>query len=468
MISVVIPALNEAMNIDYVIDLARESGCVDEIIVVDDGSIDDTPLKATSAGARVITSSLLGKGASMEDGLLESRGQIVIFLDGDLRGLDRSLIQRLVDPIKDGRADFVKARFSRNSGRVTTLTAKPLLATFFPELVHFAQPLGGIVAARRELLERLDFEQDFGVDLALLIDAHFAQARIAEVDIGHLEHDSQSLEALGEMAKQVVRSLLRRAHRHGRMSIGQVQEMEEVERQAKAEFAVVLSRMGGADKLALFDMDGTLLRGRSVVELAERTGRLGAIQQYLDNPQLDPVARTKKIAECLAGVPREEFLEIARTMPLSEGAAETVIGLRKLGYRVGIVSDSFRIVTEIVRRRVFADFSIANLIRFREGKATGEISLPPIFQHRQGCKEHEVCKRNVLLHLEEKLAISPLSVVAIGDSANDLCLLREAGIGIAFEPKSQSVATTASHVVRGDMRQILEICSVHTQLAVPA
>ncbi|MCX6606884.1 MAG: glycosyltransferase [Acidobacteria bacterium] len=231
MTTVVIPALIEACNIKLVIELAKRSPAVGEIVVDDDGSIDDTRDCAVRSGARVVTSSLLGKGASMEDGFLESNGDIVVFLDGDLRGLASDLIERLVEPIQDGSADFVKARFSRSAARVTILTAKPLIETFFPELAYFAQPLGAIIAVRRSALERLTFEADYGVDLALLIDARFLGLRLAEVDIGHLEHHSQTLEALGKMAKQVARALLHRAEKHGRLHIRQVREVEEIERQ---------------------------------------------------------------------------------------------------------------------------------------------------------------------------------------------------------------------------------------------
>jgi len=462
MISVVIPALNEAKNIEYVVHLAVSSGTAGEVIVVDDGSIDETREFSQRAGAHVVTSSLLGKGASMDDGLRAASGEVIVYLDGDLRGLDPEFITKLVDPIVRDEADFVKARFSRSAGRVTTLTAKPLLETFFPELANFNQPLGGIIAVRRPLLERLSFETDYGVDLALLIDAHFAGARIAEVDIGHLEHDSQPLEALAEMAKQVVRALLHRAEKHGRLTIEQIQEVEEVERQANAEFDLALGRMGRVEKLALFDMDGTLLRDRSVVALATRTERLESVQHYLDNPSYSAEERTRRIAECLRGIPRSEFVELARSLELSPGAAETVIALRRLGYRVGLVSDSFRIVTEIVRRRVFADFSIANLLRFRGGVSTGEISLAPIFKHPRGCVEHEICKWNALMHVEEKIGVRAANVLAVGDSANDLCLLRRAGCGIAYEPKSKSLEGVAQRVVQGDMRQILDVVAMPT------
>lgn len=459
MTSVVIPALNEARNIEFVIQLARASRRVGEVIVVDDGSIDDTRLCSERLGATVVTSSLLGKGASMEDGFLQARGDFIVYLDGDLRGLDANLVDRLVEPLESGRAGFVKARFSRNAGRVTALTARPLIETFFPELSHFAQPLGGIVAASRSALQRLTFETGYGVDLALLIDAHFLSLGIEEVDIGHLEHESQTLDALGDMARQVVRIILNRAEKHGRLSIGQVREVEEVERRANAQFTRVASSLGGNGRLALIDMDGTILRDRSVVVLAQQTGRSREIGRLLDNAAYSPVERTKNIASCLAGIPKSTFVELARSLPLSVGAVETVVALRKQGYRVGIVSDGFRILTEILRRRVFADFSVANLLRFKDGTATGDVSISPLFQHPSGCPEHPVCKGNVLRHLEDDLSVSSSRVVAIGDGENDACLLRHVGLGIAFEPKTVNVGLAANFVIRGDLRDALRFCS---------
>ncbi len=90
----------------------------------------------------------------------------------------------MTQPIIDGKADFTKARFTRTAGRVTVLTARPLIQTFFPELNGFEQPLGGIIAARRSLLRTLRFESDYGVDVGLLIDATSAGAVVQQVDIG--------------------------------------------------------------------------------------------------------------------------------------------------------------------------------------------------------------------------------------------------------------------------------------------
>jgi glycosyltransferase involved in cell wall biosynthesis len=181
-VSVIIPVLNESARVASVVRLALRSPLVGEVIVVDDGSIDGTPELAEAAGARVVTSTLLGKGASMEDGLLAAQHDTLLYLDGDLAGLSDDLVERMTEPVLKGEVDFVKARFARRAGRVTVLTARPLLATYFPELTSFDQPLGGIIAARKDLLRRLRFENDYGVDVGLLIDASAAGARLREVD----------------------------------------------------------------------------------------------------------------------------------------------------------------------------------------------------------------------------------------------------------------------------------------------
>jgi phosphoserine phosphatase len=137
------------------------------------------------------------------------------------------------------------------------------------------------------------------------------------------------------------------------------------------------------------------------------------------------------------------------------GAVDVVVALRKLGFRVGIVSDSFRVAAEIVRRRVFADFSIAHLMRFRKGLATGEVTLTPAMTHANGCRQHTLCKLNVLMNLCDQLSLSPENVLAVGDSDPDACMLKAAGISVAFQPKSAFLADSAEHVVQENLLEIL-------------
>lgn len=453
MITVVIPALNEAAHIAAVVTLARHSPGVEEVIVVDDGSVDETVDRATAAGARVITSTLLGKGTSMADGVAAASQETVVFLDGDLSGLRADVVSRLARPVYRGEAEFVKARFARAGGRVTALTARPLLDAFFPELGDIEQPLGGLVAARRSLLQRLAFETDYGVDVGLLIDAWAAGARIAEVDIGALSHEPQALEALGGMAMQVTRVILDRAARQGRLRRDVLDDALDRRMQLESHAEHLLRRIGHPARLALLDMDGVLLDGRFVTALAREARREGSLLAHLDDGSLQPDERTRRIAAAMHGIPRETFVQVARTMPLMDGATDAVIALRRAGYRVGIVTDSVCVAAETVRRRVFADFSVAHRMAFRQGRATGELAFSPLMAHARGCVRHRHCKLNVLLHVAERIGLRREEVLAIGDGENDICLLEAAGRSIAFEPKSALVALAAGHVAHRSLHQ---------------
>lgn len=455
MITVIIPVLNESPTIASVVGFAWQAPGVTEVVVVDDGSIDGTPQRAQAAGARVVTSTLLGKGASMEDGMRVAQNEVLLYLDGDLSGLRDDLVQQMTAPILSGQADFVKARFSRNAGRVTILTARPLIQVFFPELAHLKQPLGGIIAARRSVLQTLHFETDYGVDIGLVLDASASGARLVQVDIGHIHHDSQPLEVLGDMAKQVTRVILNRAARYGRLGLHQLREVEEIERRTQAELPVILTRLGQPERLALLDMDGTLLEGRFIAQLAERIHKTPQLTALLDSPGRDADGRTQAIAALCRGVPKDVFEEVARAVPLMPGATELVVALRQHGYRVGIVSDSFFVATEIVRRRVFADFSIAHLLRFQQGIATGEVTLSPAMQHPEGCREHPRCKLNVLLHLCRHFDLEPEQVFSVGDSDPDACMLRASGLSIAFQPKSRHIESAAQQVVHGSLLEAI-------------
>ena len=456
-VTVVIPVLNESRTIGNVVKFALRDARVAEVLVVDDGSIDGTPERAERAGARVVTSSLLGKGVSMEEGLQAAHTEFLLYLDGDLRGLRSDLIQRMTRPLFAGKADFVKAKFARSAGRVTVLMARPLLRTYFPELADFVQPLGGIIAARCGFLQQLRFENDYGVDVGLLIDAAGARGRIVEVDIGRIAHESQSLEALGEMATQVARTILERAAEWGRLRISHVRAAKERDRVQRADFRHALNMLKRAEKLALFDMDGTLLNGRFVLELAHHTGRMESLNPLLDNLTLDAVTRTRRIAAIFKGVPRSTMEQVARHMPLMPGAVETVVGLRKAGYLVGVVTDSYRMAAETVRRRVFADFTISHVMKFHRDKATGRLTLSPAMRHPKGCRQHRLCKLNVLRHLLDELGFGAERVLAVGDSENDACLLRASGISVAFQPKQPTVRDAAKHLVEGDLREILRL-----------
>jgi glucosyl-3-phosphoglycerate synthase len=218
-ISVCIPARDEALTVGGVVtnirrDLVERHSLVDEILVVDDGSTDRTAAIAAGAGARVISGPAAGKGDALWTSVATSTGDLIVWCDADVRGFDPRFVIGLAAPmLLDDDIDFVKGHYERNSGRVTELTARPVITLLFPHLAAFAQPLSGEYAGRRSLLEELPFTTDYGVDLGLLIDVadRIGLARIAQVDLGVRVHRNRPLEELTPQAEQVLRAALERA-----------------------------------------------------------------------------------------------------------------------------------------------------------------------------------------------------------------------------------------------------------------
>ena len=218
-VSVIIPAYNEEDTVAKVVEVVKKASFVDEIIVVNDGSSDNTTEEAEKAGAKVITHETnKGKGEALYTGYKEAECDIIAFIDADIYNLTSKKVEAMIKPILDGDAEITKTKFARESGRVTELTAKPLLNFFFPE-ISFEQPLSGQFAARKEILKKINFEKDYGVDVGIVIDADVLGISILEVDIGAIQHDMSPLADLNIMANEVVRAIINRANKYGRVTL---------------------------------------------------------------------------------------------------------------------------------------------------------------------------------------------------------------------------------------------------------
>ena len=141
-----------------------------------------------------------------------SKRNLVVFIDGDIANYSKDLIYKLANPIINDEADFVKSMFERQGGRVTELVAKPMLDILFPDIYKFSQPLSGMIAAKKSLLDKIEFEKDYGVDIGILLDVIALGARVEEAYIGKLNNISQKWQALEEISKQVMRAILKRAN----------------------------------------------------------------------------------------------------------------------------------------------------------------------------------------------------------------------------------------------------------------
>ena len=452
--TVVIPALNEERRIAEVVAYALADPATAEVIVIDDSSVDATAERARAAGARVFTSSMLGKGASMRDGIAPAGQALLVYMDGDLTGLRSAIVSDLCAPLLRDEADFVKARFGRGGGRVTELTAKPMLKVFFPELAGFGQPLGGIIAARKSLLQTLSFENGYGVDVGLLIDAYRAGARLAEVDIGSLEHESQPLGDLTLMANEIGRVIFDRARSAGRLHVEQVAAMFESQRQAAAGIDYVLMRRKSRQRLLLLDMDGTVTPDRYVQALSRAAGNEAQLAPWLDGHN-DADTRSLNIARLFQYLHKRRFEQVAQELELRPGVIDFVREMKRRGFFVGVVSDSYFVGAEIVRRRIFADFAMAHTITFQNEVCTGELRINPAFLGDRPAAD-TLCKSHVLRRfLADKNPPAVTLTWAVGDNLNDLALLKQCDQAFAIDPKAPELTTDPSIQVIRSFEELL-------------
>jgi glucosyl-3-phosphoglycerate synthase len=232
-VSVCLPARNEGATVGAIVHAVRAelvtARLVDEVVVIDDGSTDDTADAARAAGATVFAESAVlpeagpgsGKGNALWKSLQACSGDLVCWLDADLRNFRADAVTRLVEPlVLDADTVLVKAIYTRSfegeptgGGRVTELVARPLLSLLFPKLADIVQPLGGEYAGRREALEVLPFVEGWGVELALLVDVveRFGRDAVAQVDLGVREHRNRPVEQLSAQSLAIMATALRRA-----------------------------------------------------------------------------------------------------------------------------------------------------------------------------------------------------------------------------------------------------------------
>src|SRR5436190_21624734 len=347
MLTVIIPALNEEKTIANVVQFCFLFPRVSEVIVVDDKSSDNTVSIAKNAGAKVIISETRGKGISMKEGIQHSNNELIIFLDADIDPYSDGTITNLVQPLIDDEADFVKGAFARNAGRVTELVAKPLLNILFPGLAHFSQPLSGMIAGKKSYFNKIEFYNDYGVDIGILIDMYLMKARVKEINIGYIENKSKPWQALGKMSGEVSRAIISKAQRqhNNELTKENVNTMEAIQREMNN---VLRENLSAYQKMMVLDMDDTILINRFINTCAEAFGFKTKLEELRFNEK-DPIILTKRIGLLLKNKTMDDLLNVISSMGMAENIKEVVQGYKKKGYVVGIISHSYTLITNYVK-----------------------------------------------------------------------------------------------------------------------
>ena len=237
-ISLCLPTLNEEKTIGKEIlimrsELMQRAPLLDEIVVVDSGSSDRTLEIARSYGAKTYEAinilpdleHYMGKGENLWKALYVTKGDIIVYLDADIKNIHHRFAYGLIGPLLMNRQlKYTKAFYDRpistgkqkmrptGGGRVTELVIRPLFSLFFPELTQIIQPLSGEYAGFRDLFQQIPFPIGYGVETSMILDIYdkWGLDVMAQVDLERRVHHNQSTKALGKMAFTILKTFYNR------------------------------------------------------------------------------------------------------------------------------------------------------------------------------------------------------------------------------------------------------------------
>ena len=208
-------------------------------------------------------------------------------------------------------------------------------------------------------------------------------------------------------------------------------------------------------------MDGTLLDGRVIYAVGRNFGFRSEVEKITASFKV-PYERSKRIANLLKGLTVSEFTEVVEAIPLMKGAVETIERLKNSNCKVGIISDSYTMATEILARKLKMDFYVANRLEVKNDVFTGRLKMP-LGWEKIGCNcRQSVCKRYHLTSKAKKYRVDMSNTVAVGDSSADRCMLENAGVGILFNPLEGNIMKNVDCTVRSkDLNLILNCLKEH-------
>ncbi len=421
--SAVVPAYNEAKRFPKVVRELLSVAQLKEVILVDDGSVDDTERIAQNFKNEPRFVFLKhrknkGKGAALQTGISKTKSEVILFLDADLENITAAKVKKIVDPVLRDEVDVARGAFRRRRGRVTEYAVKPMMAILFPGM-YFEQPISGQICAKKSFLESVDFESRYGVDIGLLFDAIESGQRIIEVDIGRLIHKANEEDVIGEMSRQVLETMIKKA--------GLIQHKY---------------------RLVIFTLDDTLIAKKTLNSVFKKLGILSDIEKNSDLLSSEKISMSdflRRNAKLFSAIPLEKISQICFKLALAKYSVEVINALQRRKYQVGIISSNFSpIVYSLAKRLGVANVEAVDLVE-KNGVLTGEIAENSI--KKWTYKTVEEAYKHAFDRMVKKSGAKSSEVVMVASAERTLPLMMSSGLGIAYKPKSQMLKAVADKTI---------------------
>ena len=216
-------------------------------------------------------------------------------------------------------------------------------------------------------------------------------------------------------------------------------------------------------KLACFDMDGTIIDGRLVEVISKKFGLYDQIKRIQNDSSIFGYIKTQKIASILKGIDGKELVIAIDSISLMKNCQRIINLLKKNNYKIGIITDSYTIAAKILANKLGLDFVAANDLQISGGLITGEVRMPLGWDKINCYCKISVCKRYHLEMYAKKYGIDIKNTVAIGDTRGDICMVNNAGIGIAFMPKDDCIGKHKNLIYRPDLMDMLDYVKIEPE-----
>ncbi|HEX5904493.1 MAG TPA: HAD family phosphatase [Candidatus Nitrosocosmicus sp.] len=214
--------------------------------------------------------------------------------------------------------------------------------------------------------------------------------------------------------------------------------------------------MAGRPKLVVFDMDGTLIDGRLIEVISKKYRIFEKVVAIQSDRSLEGYKKTELIASLLKGIKASEIVDAIDSIPIMNNADKIVTWFKKNGYVTGIITDSYTIAAEVIANKLNIEFFAANELILEDGFLTGGIRMPLGWEKTQCSCKISICKRYHLNHYSNKYGVSIKDTIAIGDTRGDICMIKQAGLGIAFMPKDPDIIKQSQNIISNpDLNEIL-------------
>jgi len=210
-------------------------------------------------------------------------------------------------------------------------------------------------------------------------------------------------------------------------------------------------------RLAVMDMDGTLLEVRTVDALCEEFGLMDELKA-IDNQSgcLESYEISGAIARLFSGLRASDLGKVFDGIAVVDGAKEFIHFLGFNGFITAIITDSYVFLASRLAERLGVKRVWGNELEIVDGIVTGRVRMPLGWAKQRNCQRKSVCKLHAMHELAKEYSVGKKKTLAVGDSKSDLCVIENAAIGVAFRPKDPEIIKVADLIVYTDFFELIE------------